>query len=56
MELLTTKNLRELLQCSQQSLWRKRKQDNFPKPVQALLPSLRWRKTDIEAWLKGDQT
>lgn len=54
MELLTLKELCELLQCSQQSIWRKRKKGKFPSPVESMLPTLRWRKTVIEHWLKGD--
>ena len=53
MELLTQKELGALLKLGRGKLFQKRKHPGFPKPVKALLPTLRWRKTDIMAWL-GD--
>lgn len=51
MELMKLKNVCELLQCSPQSISRKRQEGKFPKPVESMLPSLRWRKADIIDWL-----
>lgn len=56
MELLTLKELCELLQCSQQTIWRKRRDNKLPSPVESMLPSLRWRKADIIEWLSDERS
>ena len=51
MELMTQTELGALLKLGRGKLFQKRKRPGFPKPVRALLPTLRWRKGDIVDWL-----
>jgi len=51
-ELMTQKELGAMLKLGRGQLSQKRKHPDFSKPVQALLPTLRWRKADIIKWLE----
>ncbi len=51
MELLKIKDLIPLLKLSRSEIHIRRKQGKFPKSIQAMLPTLRWRKADIMDWL-----
>ena len=51
--LLSRKALAVILGVSLSSLdrWRADPRQNFPKPIQRFLPTQRWRRADIDAWI-----
>jgi predicted DNA-binding transcriptional regulator AlpA len=51
-EVMTAKDLCQLLQISVVSLRRRRKEEGFPKPF-GLGRSIRWLRSDIDKWLKS---
>lgn len=52
--LLTIKQIQEQIQASRVSIWRWEKEGKFPKHIK-LGRSIRWRESDIQAWIDGLQ-
>ena len=51
MQMLTCRDLEELLKISKGTIYRWMEADEFPKPLQLGASMVRWRSTDIEKWL-----
>ena len=54
-KLLSYKDLKSLGLGTQITIWRKVKEDNFPKPIKLGRRAVGWRSSDIEKWLKDMQ-
>lgn len=52
--LLSTKQVQGYIQASRVSIWRWEKEGKFPKHIK-LGRSIRWRESDIQAWINGLQ-
>ena len=51
MQMLTCRDLQELLKISKATIYRWMEADKFPKPLHLGASMVRWRSTDIEKWL-----
>jgi prophage regulatory protein len=51
MQMLTCRDLEELLKISKATIYRWMEADDFPKPLHLGAKMIRWRSTDIEKWL-----
>ena len=52
-ELLSAKDLQEILRISSSSLWRRTNDGTLPRPIK-IGGLTRWRRADIEAFISGD--
>ena len=55
MQMLTRKDIEELLKISKGTIYRWMEADEFPNPLHLGANMIRWRSTDIEKWL-ADRT
>jgi prophage regulatory protein len=51
MQMLTCRDLQELLKISKATIYRWVEAGEFPKPLHLGASMVRWRSTDIEKWL-----
>jgi prophage regulatory protein len=51
--LLRRAEVLRLLDVGSVTLWRWRKAGNFPSPIKMASGTLRWRKSDLDAWIES---
>lgn len=49
--LLSDRQVAALLSCSRRTVWKMASCGDLPKPVRVGSRTVRWRRTDIEAWV-----
>ena len=54
-QILSSKELAELLGVSRATLWRMRQKDLVPPPIQISIRLIGWEKSVIEKWLKDQR-
>lgn len=52
--LMRQRDMMDFMKISRSTLWRIMRQEDFPKPV-ILMGLKRWRREDIETWLRSRQ-
>lgn len=53
MKILRIKEISELLSLSKSTIWRLRREGNFPEPLQLGPRSVGWYESDVMEWIKS---
>lgn len=52
--IMTEKEVLELIGYGRTSLWKMRRSGTFPAPIDSGLRAVRFRRSEVEAWINGD--